>query len=152
MDRTAKHARRSAPRLVFGSVLTLLAAACGSSGMPTSTTAAISTPTSTPNLTLPAPTPAPAPVQHYSLVGFIRDKTTGNGIGGAMIQVQSGPDSGKATHADSNGYYSFGTLQSGTITVEAGGAGYLFATHSMWLNGNMESDFALIAMPPGAAQ
>jgi hypothetical protein len=151
MDRMANHVRAGAPRLVFGSMLTLFAVACGSSGSPTSTTAAISAPALAPNLTLPAPTPTPAPVQHYSLVGFIRDKTTGKGIGGAMIQIQSGPDSGQATHAGSNGYYFFGTLQSGTITVEAGGAGYLFTTHSMWLNGNMESDFALVALPPGVA-
>jgi Carboxypeptidase regulatory-like domain len=88
-------------------------------------------------------------VQHFSLVGFVRDAQTGRGIQGATVRVTSGPDIGQtAPPTNADGYYAFGALQAGTFTVQAGGAGYSFFNQTVTLSADGQSDFRLTRAPP----
>jgi hypothetical protein len=88
--------------------------------------------------------------QLFSLVGFVRDRSTNRNIGGARVNVLDGPDSGKTATASADGYYVFATLQSGTFNINATSSGYTTTTFEVSVSANTQVDLTIpsIVAPP----
>jgi Carboxypeptidase regulatory-like domain len=87
----------------------------------------------------------------FSLIGYVRDAATGQGIAGATIQVTSGPDSGRSTTTNQDSYYAFRALQPDTFTIDISASGYVDATPPVTLAANVEVDVNLTAAPSVSA-
>ena len=81
----------------------------------------------------------------FSLIGYVRDAGTGQGIVGATVQVTSGPASGQSTTTNQDSYYAFRALPPGTFTMDVSASGYVDATPSVTLTANSEADVNLTA-------
>jgi hypothetical protein len=93
----------------------------------------------------------PLPVLKFTLVGFVRDTGTGQGISSATVQVTSGPNASASVVADSNGQYAFPALQAGTFGVQAQASGYVASSQSVTLLAGSETDFQLAVVAQPAA-
>ena len=83
----------------------------------------------------------------FSLIGYVRDAATGQGIVGATVQVTSGPASGQSTTTNQDSYYAFRALPPGTFTMDVSASRYMDATPSVTLSANAEADVNLTAAP-----
>ena len=89
-------------------------------------------------------------IEFFSLVGFIRDRATNRNIGGARVSILDGADSGKTSTANTDGYYVFAALQSGTFNISATAPGYSATTFEVFLSRNNQVDLTIpsTAAPP----
>jgi archaellin len=84
-------------------------------------------------------------IQTFSLIGYVRDAATGQGIVGATMQITSGPNTGESTTTNQDSYYSFRSLRPGTFSIDVSASGYVDATPAMTLTANGELDVNLTA-------
>ena len=89
-------------------------------------------------------------IQFFSLVGFVRDRSTSRNLSGARVSLVDGPDSGKTATASVDGYYVFPAVQSGTFNISAASAGYTTATFEVSVAANTQVDLTIpaTAAPP----
>src|SRR5262249_19605996 len=67
----------------------------------------------------------------------------GSAVTGAAISILDGPNTGRSTTTDGNGYYSMGNLSTGTFTVEARKSGFLSVTQTVTLSLDLQFDFSI---------
>lgn len=129
-------------KLPFVFLLTLLAAACGStSGSPTSP----STPATPPSTSTPPP---PTAAVTYTLSGSVTITNTSTPIPGAVVRVVDGPNAGASASTDGNGRYAITGLQRAGFSVAVDAAGYTSDARGITLTSNGTANFSLL---PAAA-
>jgi hypothetical protein len=107
--------------------------------------------TGTATMTADVPSIAPPPPPPtFTLAGVVSDDRTGQGIPDGNMQVLDGPNAGRASSTDSNGYYSIPALSTGSFTVHASAAGYEARDEGLTLASDTRVDLKLhrIAAPP----
>lgn len=110
-------------RIVVVAVLASLAVVCGGKGPTT-------------------PTPSPTPQPLAALNGRV---TAGGGpLGGALVQVTTGANTGKSTTTAADGTYRLSDLQLGTFQLRVSAAGLSTITTSVTLTGDAVADFSLV--------
>ena len=115
----------------------VLAVACGGS--------------TTPNGPSAVATPQEASI---TVSGSVRDATNNAPLGGADVQVATGPDALKGTVTDAAGNFSLSGLKLGVFTVRATRAGYEIAERTLSASSDVRLDLQLRpgascrAMPP----
>lgn len=108
-----------------------LTAGCGGSKSPSS----------------PDPDPTPTPVT-FSLSGTVMDARNNQGIGGAIVQVQDGPNAGFRTTTSGSGQYTLPGLQRFAFTVSASAPYYSPSSAGVDLTQNRTQDYHLQYIPP----
>jgi hypothetical protein len=117
----------------------VLAAACGGSTTPTGPSAA------------QVPTPQTASI---TLTGSVRDASSNAPLGGADVQIATGPDAAKSTATDASGNYALAGLRLGVFTVRVTRAGYEIVERTLSASGDVRLDLQLrpgpscTALPP----
>jgi hypothetical protein len=99
----------------------------------------------------PAPTPAPpapAPPSTPSsseIFGVLResDPSVGVAIPGGTVHITTGPDAGKSTTTDGNGYYVLREVTRGTFTIRSSANGYEPGEQSVSLTNPRQQDLQL---------
>jgi hypothetical protein len=108
--------------------------------VPTSTTTVRPTSTST---STSSSTTSIAPT--FTLTGQVTNSTTQRNVGGAMVEVISGPNSGKSTTTDPNGRYELNGLVAGTFVVRVTASGFATQTSTVTLTGNQSLQFTIVS-------
>lgn len=105
---------------------------CGKDSSPTAPTPVVTpppvvTPAPTPT---PTPTPAPAPVVTVSVAGVVSDAnaTPTRAVGGATVRIGT-----RTTTTDGNGFYSFGGVTPGGVSIVVTAPNYNNATDNFTL-------------------
>jgi hypothetical protein len=105
--------------------------------------------------TAPTPPPAPAPVppapappstpSTSEIFGVLReiDPSVGVPIQGGTVQITTGPNAGKSTTTDGNGYYVFNEVTRGTFTLRSSANGYEPGEQSVTLANPRQQDLQL---------
>jgi len=93
--------------------------------------------------------PAPPPPRTFTLTGVVSDEATNRGIGGGTVSVLDGPNAGKSSNTDGNGYYSIPTLGAGSFTVQARANGYDASNSAVTLTADTRLDLKLRRTDPG---
>jgi len=98
--------------------------------------------TGTMHITVAAPT--------FTLLGVVSQTGSSTPVQGAAVRVLDGPDTGRATSTDDNGFYNIGGLRGGSFTLEALKTGYVLTEKSVTLTSDLRFDFTLTPIAPPA--
>lgn len=83
-----------------------------------------------------------------SLCGTVRSSTNNAGVGGAEIEILTGPNAGRKVTADSGGAFCFDGLQPGTITVRIRGANFNTSDQNVAVSG---TTFVTLVLSPASS-
>jgi plastocyanin len=89
-----------------------------------------------------------SPVTLYSLCGTIRETASAAVLSGVLVEIRSGPNTGKSTTSDGAGKYCLASLQTGSFTVRASKAQYDAADRPVTLTGDATLDINLLVSTP----
>jgi len=101
--------------------------------------------------TITGPPTAPAPAVNGTLFGVVSDAASGSAISGASVSVTSGPNAGKSSVTDGNGYYSIPAITAGSFTIQVTASAYVTLTQTVSLNADTRVDLRLlksVSAPP----
>jgi len=99
-------------------------------------------------LTVSAPQPPPPPPSgEFILSGTVHDSTlTGAGLGGVLVRIVSGPNTGTSITTSADGRFGFLKVKGGEAVVEAQKDGYQTARTTVTLDRDREIDIVLMPM------
>lgn len=87
------------------------------------------------------PTPPPATI--FTIAGVVSEDPNGRPVVGARVHVLDGPNAGRASDTDGNGYYSIPGLRVGSFTIQATKSGYVPADRGLTLSADTRIDLRL---------
>jgi carboxypeptidase family protein len=90
----------------------------------------------------------PRPPGRSTLSGMVSDSVSKRALASAMVRVVNGPDAGRETTTDENGFYSLAALLQGSFTVRVTRGGYEMAEAVTTLSGDLHLDLSLRPLPP----
>jgi hypothetical protein len=102
----------------------------------------------------PSPTPTPTPVSAapptptiFTLAGVLADADSGRAIPSGVVQILDGPNAGKSSSTDGNGYYSIAGVVQSSFTAHASASGYNVADRGITVSADTRLDLMLNRMP-----
>jgi hypothetical protein len=94
------------------------------------------------------PAASPPPPLVVTVAGLVRDQGTGQPIMGGSVQIVDGPNTGKSSSTDGNGYYSIPGVIAGSFTLHAAASGYDPADQGLTVAADSRVDLMLHATVP----
>ena len=90
----------------------------------------------------------PRPPGRSTLSGSISDNVSKRALASATVRVVDGPDAGRETLTDENGFYSLAALLQGTFTIRVTRSSYEVAETLVTLSADLHLDVGLRPLPP----
>jgi hypothetical protein len=136
---------RRTPACLFVSLVVVVAMAAGCTTQPTGQPAPPPAPSPTPT-SAPVTTAPPAPTL-FTLAGVLADADSGRAIPSGDVQILDGPNAGKRSSTDGNGYYSIAGVVQSSFTAHASASGYNVADRGITVSADTRLDLLLKQMP-----
>jgi hypothetical protein len=100
------------------------------------------------DISQPPTPPTPPPAAIFTVAGVVSEDPDRVPISGGVVQVVDGPNAGRSSTTDGNGYYSIPGLRTGSFTVRATKSGYRTTDRGLTLANDTRVDIGMASLAP----